>query len=279
MMMNTLRCKLCKTKGQYMHDYMRDQWTCTVCGCVVTDFWNPTSRNVNFQKNDQDEYEETRSERLFKTQNYQLMARVFPQEEKDRVCKKKIKDICYKIDAPMAIRDRALFIYEHNKKELASKIKPTNKMLLAVVVVATRSTKGFFIPMNKIRNFYMDEAKDIGRHVKEICKLIGVNQKTYAVNSIPHVVSGLMLPFKCQKELEKNYDKMCIIAPSIASETRMGVATCKLLKDHGKEIDYDYVAYLNDCTETSIKSFLDKNKKRRAPTIETSKKKLKTGKS
>ena len=273
-----IKCKVCRIKeNQFIHDIRTDSWICTICGTVATHYWNPDHRNVNFVKQD-DVYTESSSDKRTKNEFYQLMARAFPKEERDRKRKKIIRDICYKIDAAATISCKAVLLYENHKEEL-SKIKPIKKMLLACVIVASRASKGHFVPMSQVKNMYHEEADDINTYAKKVCDVIGMNQKTFSLAGIPYVTNHLRFGIKHEKVLKENFEKMCIIAPSMASETRLAVAACKMLKDNGRDIDYEYVAYLTDTTETAIKSFLEKNRKKRKkeePVNVTSSKKLKS---
>lgn len=270
-----LKCKNCKaTEKSFVHDMRTDNWVCTLCGVVATHYWDPGIRNTNFVKQEEDIYDSS-SDKKLRDGYYKLMMMAFPKEERDRKRKKIISDICFKIEAPNAIKHKALVLYENHKEEL-SKIKPTRRMLLACVVVASRASVGLFIPMSVIKNMFRDDASDINSYTKRVCDVIGMNQKTFSLAAIPYVTSHLRFHIKFEKVLLANYEKVGLIAPAMASETRLAVAACKMLKDDNREIDFDVVAYLTDTTVVAIKSFFEKNKKRRrdsAPVVSNKKSK------
>lgn len=251
------KCENCRMKSYYVKDPKTDEWICTTCGTVVRKWWIPSERNVSYAEQPV-MVSGSSDTKNAKNKYHQLMVKAFPKE--DRINKRKdlIKKMCYKIDASTSITNRALMIYEKHIEELSC-LNPIKKMLLACVIVATKTTPNQFIPSVKIKRFY--DCSDINRYIKEICRIIGINIKTLALKSVPYIISHLMLPYKCGNDLIKNYEKASLIAPAVSSETRMGVATCKLLKDRNMKIDYEYVANLTDTTETSIKSFKENIKK------------------
>lgn len=257
-----IKCQTCRVKdNQFVHDLQTDSWICTICGTVATHYWNPDKRNVNFQEQQPDVIDSFQDKKT-KNAYYQLMVRAFPKEERDRKRKKMINNICTKVDAPSTVKCKATILYDNNKEEL-SKIKPIKKMLIACVVVASRASTGVFVPMSSFKNMFLEEASDINVYTKKVCEVIGMNQRTFSLAGVPYVTSYLRFGVKYEKKLIENYEKVGLIAPSTASETRLAIAACKLLKDNNRDIDYEYVAYLTDTTETAIKTFFDKNIKKR----------------
>ena len=270
-----LKCKSCKVKdNQFVHDQRTDSWICTVCGVVATHYWNPDHRNLNYEERGPD-VEDSHEDKARKTEYYRLMVRAFPKEERDRKRKQIIRKMGFKIDAASCIVSRATILYDNHKGEL-TKVKPTKKMLLACLVVASRATKGFFIPMSQVKNMYHTEADDINTYTKKVCEIIGMNQKTFSLVSVPYVTNHLGFPIKYEKVLVENFNKVGVIAPSMASETRLAIAACKLLKDNDRQVDFEFVAYLTDSSVSAIKKFFGTNKKRkREMTREFSNKKSK----
>lgn len=275
--MSRMVCKCCENRDQsyFIHDTVRDSWVCTRCGCVNDGWFDDQTCHLPFERQ-VGTTGVSREDREVNDHFFQLMTRMFPDEERDRRRRKRISEICFKVDAPGVVKNRAVLLYEEHKNEL-KRIRPVNKMLLGCVIVASRGSMGCFIPMSIFRNMYENEMRGIDKITKEICSVIGLNQKTFTKGSIPYVVSHLCLPFKCEKKLGENFEKMCIIAPSIASETRLGIAACKLLKDEGRKIDIDMVAYLVDCNASGIRTFMEKNNKRQKNKLPS--KKLKQEKS
>ena len=260
-----IKCKNCRIKdNQFVHDVKTDSWICTICGVVATHYWDPDHRNLNYEERGPD-VADSYEDKTVKTEYYRLMVRAFPKEERDRKRKQILKKMGFKIDAASSIVSRAIILYDNHKEEL-TKIKPIKKMLLACLVVASRATKGFFIPLSKVKCMYHNEADDINIFTKKVCDVIGMNQKTFSLASVPYVTSYLRFNIKYEKKLVENFDKIGLIAPSMASETRLAIAACKLLKDNNKEIDFEYVAFLTDASVTAIKKFFETNKKRKRET-------------
>lgn len=256
-----LHCKICdNSENQFVHDVTSDNWVCTICGYVETAYWNPGSNNVNYQKNEEDvvdSFEDKIDKNIF----YRLMVRAHPKDEMDRKRKQMIKNICYKIDAASIVQTKSLVLYETHKEELI-RIKPIKKMLLACVVVASRSSNGIFIPMSIIKNMYVDESVDINTYTKKVCKIIGMNQKTFSLAAVPFVVGNLGFSIKYEAQLRKNFERIELVAPSMAPETRLAIATCKLLKDNNKKLDLSYIADITDSSLVAINTFINKNRKR-----------------
>lgn len=252
-----MKCSLCKNNDitKYTYDKKRDEMTCC-CGCVAKGWFN--TDNATFD-NDKTVVYETHEDRSTKKQFFKLMAKAFPKEERDRLRKKRIKDICFKVDASVVVKNRAYMLYEEFRDELV-KIRPIKTMLIGCVIVASRSCNGCFVPMHKFRNMYILE--DINRVIKEICTTIDLNQKQFTLAAVPYVVSQLYLPFRFQKVLISNFEKLSIAKPSISPNVRLGISACKLLKDNKMKIDVEYVSTLVDCTPSGIYSFIEKNKKR-----------------
>ena len=255
------KCKNCGTSSKFVNERVTDDWICTHCGVVATGWWDPGQTNLNFRKQEFGVCDSS-EDQMVKTGFYRLMVKADPKEERDRVRKKIIKDNCYEMGVPTAIQDRALLLYENHKGEL-SKLRPIKKMLLACIIVASRSSDGYFFPMSRVRNLLAEESVGIDKCCLEICSIVGLNQKTFNIKCVPYVVSNLCLPFSCESKIVEYFDKMSIIAPEMAPETRIGVAACRLLKEHDMEIKYDRVAFLCDTAETSIRSFIDRNSKRK----------------
>ena len=262
-----IKCKHCHVKdNQFVHEQKTDSWICTICGAVALHYWAPDSKNLNYEQ-------PSVAGANVETEYHRLMARAYPKEENDNRRKRMIKRMGFKIDAAFSVISRAIVLYESHKDELV-KIKPIKKMLLACLVVASRATTGFFLPMSRVKSMYQKEAEDINIFTKKVCEIIGMNQKTFSLASVSYVTFHLKFPIKYEKVLCENYQKVGLIAPTMASETRLAIAACKLLKDNDKEIDFNYVAYLTDSYVVSIKKFFELNtkRKRRKTTTDTNKK-------
>jgi transcription initiation factor TFIIIB Brf1 subunit/transcription initiation factor TFIIB len=202
--------------------------------------------------------------KAMRMEHHKLMARANPAEERERLRMKTFEAMCDKIGASSLVKDRAMLIYNNHKVEL-NKLKPRKKMLLGCVMVASRSTRSHFIPMSYVKCILHEESEGLGRYCRDICKIVGLNQKTFTTKAVPYIVSNLRLPFKFEKVLIDYYDRVSVIAPEVAPETRMGIAACRILKEEGLDtkIKRSYVAYVCGTAETSIRTFLDKNRKRR----------------
>lgn len=259
--MNTKRCEVCNNKDMryFVHDMRTDDHICMLCGCCHRN-WLDGVENINFEDPESNPKRPQTSAIKNQTNSFhRLMVRAFPNEERNRKRTKIIKDICDMLDLTSVVFNRATALYTEYSEELCA-IRPIDHMLVACVVVASRSENKVFLPMTKVTS-YFDKIKNISDLTKRVCKIVGINQRTIILNSIPYIISMLCLPFKCQKELEENYNKMCNLAPSICGETKMALATCKTLRDNYKEIDFEYVAFLNNTSVVSIKSFGKKMKK------------------
>ena len=242
----------------FVHDRRTDDHICTICGCCQRNWF--VSENTNYEDPESNPKRPQTSAMKNQMNSYhRLMVRAFPEEERTRKRTKRLKEVCELLDLTTVVFNRATTLYTEFREELCS-IRPIDHMLIACVVVAARSENRMFLPMSKVTN-YFNEVENISDLTKRICKIVGINQRTIVMNSIPYVTSMLCLPFKCQKQLKVNYDKMCKLAPSMCGETKMALAACKTLKDNNKEIDFEYVAFLNDTSVVSIKSFGKKRKR------------------
>jgi hypothetical protein len=269
-----IKCKNCGIKdNQFVHDRKLDSRICTICGVVATHYWSPDKLNLNYEEHGPD-VSNSYEDRATKKEHYRLMAKAFPKEERDRKRKRMIRNMGSKINASSSVISRATLLYDNYRQELI-KIKPIKKMLLACLIVASRATNNNFIPMSRVKTMFHEEAGDINTFTKKVCGIIGMNQKTFSLASIPYVTSHLRFPVKYEKILVENYEKVGLIAPSMASETRLAIAACKLLKDNDMEIKFDYVAYLTDSVETAIRKFFEVNKRRKRETSIISNKKPK----
>lgn len=236
---------------------------CTGCGAVVRKWWIPDEKNQNFVE--EEALTTNTNESKAATEFHRLMVRAYPREERDRKRRDSITKLCFKLDAAPTVKTRAMLLYDNHKAELSS-LKPIKKMLLACIIVAGRSCDGAFIPMSAVRRMCHESYEGLKKYTDAICRIIGLNQKTFSLKAIPYVASQLSLPFSCERVMAELYDKVCIIAPSIAPETRLAIAACKLLKERNMELNYEYIATVTDTTEGAIKSFFEKNRKRRADT-------------
>lgn len=261
--MGNKRCELCKNKDlrYFVHDMRTDDFICTMCGCCQRN-WFMSSENTNY--NDPESNPKRAQSSALKTQMngfHRLMVRAFPEEERTRKRNNRIKEVCELLDLSPVVLNRATSIYTEFKEELCA-IRPIDHMLVACVVVAARSDKRVFLPMTKV-NGYFDQISNISDLTKRVCKVVGINQRTMILNSVPYVTSTLGMPFKCEKQLTENYKKMCKLAPSMCGETKMALAACRTLKDNAMDVDLEFIAYLNDTSVVSIKGFSNKKRKRK----------------
>jgi len=193
------------------------------------------------------------------------MVRAFPKQERERKRSKRIKDICSELDLPSVVHERATKMFNEFNVDLC-KIRPIDHTLIACVIVAAKSTTRLFFPMSYVESKFHD-VTNMSDLTKRICKIVGINQRTIALNSIPYVVSMLKLPFKYENVVRENYIKIGRLVPSMCSETKLAVSICKTLKDNNREIDISSVAHLTDSTEASIKSFMNKRRRSQATSM------------
>jgi hypothetical protein len=253
------QCENCR-QSHYVHDTNMDEWICSTCGVVVRGWWEPGECNQNFTTTP-DDIATNSTDKVQNTTHRQLMEKAYPREKRHKERKSVISTMCRKLDVVSTVETRALLIYEHHNAELNT-LKPRKKMLLACVIVACRSSEHSFVPMSTVRGMYYKYCNGIKKYTDAVCNIIGLNQNAFSLKAVPYVTHYLRLPFKCQKVMIETYEKVCIIAPAVAPETRLAITACKVLNDHGKEIDYDLVAFATDASQSSIKTFLEKNKQR-----------------
>lgn len=253
------KCEFCRNRDvrYFVHEQQTDSCICTLCGCVQRG--NYTTDNSTFDNAEPIARVHTKGELNTADRFHQLMVRAFPKEERARKREVKIKSICSSLDLPAVIRERAVKMFTEFTVELC-KIRPIEHTLVACVVVATRSNSRVFLPMSSVYQQF-HEIENISDLCKRVCKVVGINQRSIIINSVPYVVSMLQLPFKCEKIVRDNYDKLGRLAPSMCGETKLAVAVCKTLKDQNKEIDIEIVAALTDSTKASIKGFMNKRRK------------------
>jgi transcription initiation factor TFIIIB Brf1 subunit/transcription initiation factor TFIIB len=253
------KCEFCRNKdvSYFVHDQQTDSCICTICGCVQRGVY--TMDNSNFDKSEPVAKVHSSGEKISANMFSQLMVRAFPKEERARKREIKITSICCSLDLPSVVKERAIKMFNEFTEEL-SKIRPIEHTLVACVVVSARSNQRLFLPMSSVyRQFH--EIENISDLSKRVCKVVGINQRVIIINSVPYVTSMLKLPFRCEKIIRDNYDTIGSLVPSMCGETKLAVAVCKTLKDHGKEIDIAYIAVLTDSTEASIKGFMNKRRK------------------
>lgn len=253
------RCSYCRNMDQslFVHVKASDDIVCTVCSCVQRNLF--ISNHTVFAKDTSPgDRPRTAADARFLDGHHRLITNVFPKEERLNKRRRKISRFCDKLDLPAYIRERSLTMFTEFQEELC-KFRPIDRVLLTCVVVAARSSDRFFLPISKVMDLFETFTTDM---VQRVCRALGINQRTITLSSVPYVVSMLDLPFSCEKELTDNYNKVCRLAPSVCGETKMGIAACRVLKDHDKEIDLEYVASLTDATANSIKNFLSKKRKR-----------------
>lgn len=255
--MKPLRCKVCKNTdpGKYVEDMRTAEITCTCCGCVQTSV-NTSYGNVTFCEPLASVAPTPTQQKLLRL-NEQMLIKMCPGEYRDHKRDELIDDFCEKLDLSSSVANRTKRLIDNHKEEL-SHIRPKQNLIAACIIITCQSIKRY-INVVDIETMYM--LTNVNNTLKHVCKIIGINQRTIILNSVPHMISALSLPFKCERKLVDLYKMVCRKNPSMGSETRMALCCYKVYIENidmarFKGFELDFIAKLTNTSENSLKTYI-----------------------
>lgn len=250
-------CKMCKNTdvSKFIVDNRMDDVICTVCGCVQP--WTMSCNDYTSYSEPPPTMQPTASEKKFLRLNEQMMIRVCPDEYKESKRIAQIDEYCDKLDLNESIKTKSTLLMK-KYFDRVKHIRPQANLTAVCVILACQSVQRY-INIKDMERFLGLE--NINNTIRGVCKVIGINQRSIILNSVPYLISMVGLPFKFEKKLRVLYKTICVKNPSMGAETRMALCLYKLYMDHMdvaryKGADIKYIADLTNTSENSLKTYI-----------------------
>lgn len=250
-------CKLCKNsdQGRFVEDCRTADIICTCCGCVQR--WINNSHGNTTYSEPIAIVQPTSAQKKFLRINDQMMNKVCPEEYKEGKRNKIIKEYCEQLDLVESIQTRTKLLLKKNYEKLRQ-IRPQNNLIASCIIIACQSVRRY-INIGDMEQFL--GLTNVNSTLKTVCKIIGINQRSIILNSVPYLISTVGLPFKFEKKLSDLYKTVCRKNPSMGAETRMALCFYKLYtenidKARYKNADLEFVAQLTNTSENSLKTYI-----------------------
>lgn len=245
------KCENCRRiVGQGSNFFLDNgSYICTLCGCVqrTNGFHNANADNRYFQDTPQ-YFARSRESELMS----HMLSRVCPEETRENKCKKRIYDICEKLDIIERVRNRAWLLFKRNKSFLG--LRPQNNVALATICIAMYSLK---IPYDL--NYYESilGLKNVSAMIKNISKKLKINLKLDAAMLIPMWLSMFGKSYGNLRKINRELRRMSRKHPSIGSQTRLAITFHNCFPD----LSISLISERTGISETSLKNIKEKNLK------------------
>lgn len=244
---NRLRvCSECRAEESYIYDSVHAHYSCTCCGIVAHNY-HELGYGVSFQNT---KVNVPKRPKCFdpgvrEVHIYKMPVRFFKWDHKKDKLLKHLLHFAEIFDVPehlvnkcMTIVERNLSLlseeqgdFENNRKNVLKLRGLDNTALALLIITMQKCGKSMSVKLTQ----HMMVKKNLNKHVKKICKILGVNIASVGLSRLRSVCSVLQVKFRVVKKVERTFKLLKSKHQSVGEDTLLAISVYKHIRHNYKD--------------------------------------------